>query len=249
MTITSNAKLFAAAAGLAVLTGCATGPVTNRGDYQISNREGNSGPMQYGSAACRQAKIEVIEQGAVAGYSRQYPYLTRSFMSNQSSDVSVTSGVTGRRFMLASSAIETQVANAMKGVAVAGAGAVALGGSVQQRGRYAPNQSFGTNLRRGVEAGVATAGAVAGTQIAIAGAEKIVDVAKTALNGGVSDAELRDRCKADVQAGAYDIQGQGAVQQQYVPAGPQYQQPPQQQYNRFIPAPIPAYPGQQYRPY
>ncbi len=241
-----KAKLFAAAAGLAVLTGCANKPI-NSGDFQISNREGNSGPMQYGSAACRQAKIEVLEQGAVAGYSRQYPYLTRSFMTpgfNQySSDVAVTSGVSGRRFLLASSTIETQVANAMKGVALAGAGAVGLAGSVQQRGRYAPNQSFGTNLRRGVEAGVATAGAVAGTQIAIAGAEKLVDAAKTALNGGVSDAELRDRCKADVQAGAYDIQGQGAVQQQYVPAAP-----PQQQNNRYIPAPIPAYPGQ-YRPY
>lgn len=245
MTITSNAKLFAAAAGLAVLTGCATGPVTNRGDYQISNREGNSGPMQYGSAACRQAKIDVLEQSAVAGYSRQYPYLTRSFMTpgfNQySNDVAVTSGVSGRRFLLASSTIETQVANAMKGVAIAGAGAVAIGGSVQQR--YNRNQSFGTNLRRGVEAGVATAGAVAGTQIAIAGAEKLVDAAKTALNGGVSDAELRERCKADVQAGAYDIQGQGAVQQPYVPAVPQ------QQNNRYIPAPIPAYPGQYQRPY
>lgn len=192
MDVSNNVKKFAVAVGLAAgvagMTGCSTTNTIYGANSGVSNRPENTGPKQYGSEACRAAKVEVVDERSYyqnRGYYRtQYSVFDRVFGRDQAFKNAYTvSDSSGQRYVLVSSMQEQQ----MFQLAGIGAGVAAAAGG--DRPRYGDVKQAGKVLL-----GAAVGGFLGG-------------MADDMVNGKARAAF--DRCRLDVAEGAYKLPNQG----------------------------------------
>lgn len=180
---------LAAVAFATAVGGCANFDQMDGANTRTENRPENTGIAQYASEACRRAEVEVVPYGDYyrnrGYYSRQrYSAFNRAFGGNRTFQNAYTvTSQNGQPYVLVSDRTESslfQLAGLVAGVAIA-----------------APNSRGGHRYRNNnvSDAAKTVAGAVIG---AVAGG-----IASDAVN--IRARESFDRCRYDVQMGAYDV--------------------------------------------
>lgn len=219
MELSPNLRKIAAALGFVTLSGCAGLDIRDNGNLSVRNAPEHSGPKDFGSEACQKAGIDVYPAQSMNGLRSYYPSIYRAWQTSPK-EVVVTSNVTGRGYVMASSGIDLRLGELF-------AAGVTSRAIVQNERHRGGGRSTWEAIRDGAKAGVAIS---ISTSIGRAFDDAF----------GSSGAAKKERCMADIMAGAYDgytYNNQGATVKFQQPVrsvyGNQYQGQPGTQYDWY----------------